>query len=189
MALDGRFHGRMSLEELRSRGQRLASVGADVRFVGVKVSVLNFSGPQFINGRLLHSGRRSRSAHRDRRGRAGRAPGTRSGDRISRRVGRRNFGGALRVHGSYSRVNGKLRGVGGIPAQRRGFAFVDGGWIGLQRHRGTSGRRRRFNLFWWRCHFLMATGNNYESAKQCEQSSAMRQSRSQIHANPPETIS
>src|SRR5207237_2501421 len=41
MALDGRFHGRMSLEELRSRGQRLASVGADVRFVGVKVSVLN----------------------------------------------------------------------------------------------------------------------------------------------------
>src|SRR5690348_2856131 len=42
VALNSRFHRRMTFEELRCRGERLASVGADVRFVGVKVRVLNF---------------------------------------------------------------------------------------------------------------------------------------------------
>src|SRR5258708_39822597 len=83
VALDVHFDGRMSFEEVRRAGERLASVGADVRFVSVEISVVHVPGPQFIERRLFNGRSLRRSIHGDGGGGAGGAAGTGSGDGVS----------------------------------------------------------------------------------------------------------
>src|SRR6266699_2200574 len=150
---------------------RAALVGANVRFVEIKIGIVD----SLLEGSRSGSrgAWRRRSVHGNRGAGGSGATGAASGDRVGGGIRRCDLRGTFGGHGTDSRINRELRGVGGVPRKGRGFALVDGRGVGLQRHGGTSVRRsrRRRRRRW--CHFLAATGNKHGRAEQGEQSSAM----------------
>src|ERR1700687_2170435 len=148
VAFDGCSNRWVLLQEVRSRGECAASVGANVGLVIVKIGVAHFLREEHIEVNLWRWRRWRRSIHGDCCGGAGGAAGTRGSNRVRRRVGRRDLGRALGSDVADIGRDGELRGIGGIPAQGRGFTFVDGTWAGLQGHRGTRSRRRRRRRRW-----------------------------------------
>src|SRR6266481_4881312 len=134
MAFDGDFDRRVLLQEVRSRGERGASVGTNVGFVVVEIGVTH----SLVKIRLGSRRRRRwrRSSHVYGGSGAGGAAGTCRSDGVGRRVGRRDLGRALSSDGADVGSDAQLGGIGGIPAQSRRVTFVDGSGAGLQRHRG-----------------------------------------------------
>src|SRR5215469_3920212 len=165
----------MGFQEFSSMRERLPSIGAQVRLVGIEVSVANFLDEEFIVGRaFFHDGRRSRSIHANTGSGTGGAAGTACGDSVSRRVGRRNLSGSLCGHGADFRCDGKLGRVGGIPTESCGLALIDSLRTRLQRDRRLGRRRRgRGSRSGGNRWFLAATKSKYSSGEYGEQASAV----------------
>src|SRR5467141_1797499 len=165
VAFDGCFNRWVPLQEVRSRGESDASVGTNVGLVVVEIGIAHFSQEEFVFRGPLWRRRRRRRVHRDGCSGAGGAAGTRGSNRVGRRVGRRDLGRTLGSDVADIGCDGELRGIGGIPAQVRGFTFVDGSRAGLQRHRGTRGRRRRCGRRRLGLRRLLTTESEYSSGK------------------------
>src|SRR6266849_9346391 len=100
VAFDGHAKLRIVAQELGGRGERLASVLANVGFVEIEVSVADCIIEDLVEIQLrLGLDRRRRSADGYARGGVGGAAGTAGGDGIRRGVGRGNFGGTFGADG------------------------------------------------------------------------------------------
>src|SRR5216683_427902 len=96
VAFDGCFDGRVGFQEVRGLGESGAGIRANVSLIVVEVGVLHFTQEEFvIRGPFGLFHRRRWCVYRDGGRGASVAAGTCRSDRVSRRVGRRNLGGAL----------------------------------------------------------------------------------------------
>src|SRR5437667_10271732 len=119
VAFDGRLDGRVPLQEVRGLRKGSASVGTNVGFVVVEIGIAHFSQKEFVVRGPLWRRRRRWRIHRDGCGGTGGAARTGGGNRVSRGVGWGNLSGSLSSHGADLGRDGKLRSIGGIPAQGR----------------------------------------------------------------------
>ncbi len=116
VALNRELDAGMRFQEVRIRGQDLLSVGANIRFIEIKIRIFDLLLEQLLLADFLGRGRRRRWGRRrdsDRDARRGRLRPSRafSGDRVRRRIGRRYGRRTLGLHAADAGLEIELRGI------------------------------------------------------------------------------